>query len=158
VRPVAAALVVSVTVAAVVLLLAACGGPSSGASIAEQVQSWVRTTGLDASLRTLEADGQRARVVAANTDAVGLRTVCDVLVTDALGANQNLPSPDASLTSILTAAYRAAAAAGQGCVHGSGSQHGLPERVNGELAAARAGYVKAQARVDLVELPGGAAS
>ncbi len=139
-------------------VLSACTGSPSAASIAEQVQSWVRTTGLDASLRTLEADGQRVRVVAANTGAVGLRTVCDVLVTDALSANQNLPSPDASLTSVLTAAYRAAAAAGQGCVHGSGPQHGLPARVDGELAAAQAGYVKAQARVDLVELPGGGPS
>ena len=153
----AVALVVSVALTVLALALGACGS-AGGGSIGAQVQSWVQSTALDAAVRSLEADGRRVRAVAARPDATGLRTVCDVLVTDALGANQNLPSPDPSLTSILTAAYRAAAAAGQACVHGSGTHARLSARVSDELAAAQAGYVKAQARVDLVELPAGGAS
>jgi len=136
------------------LVLVACGGPYPGATLGQQVQSWVRATGFTAAVGSLEADAARVRQVSPG-DAGGLRTVCDVLVTDALSANQNLPSPDTRLTTILTDAYRAAAAAGNGCLRAAGAASGVPSRVAADLAVARSGYIKAQARVDLLALEGG---
>ena len=153
-RPVAGALAAPATVMGATLMLASCAGGHPG-TLGQQVQSWARATGLTSALHTLEDDARRVRVVAAGADGAGLRTVCDVLVTDALSANQELPSPDAELNSILTAAYRAAVAAGDGCLRGARARRGLSSQVTGDLARAQAQYVKAQARVDLLEPPGG---
>ncbi len=65
------------------------------------------------------------------------RTDCDVLVTDALVANQNLPSPDPTLTDLLGTAYSVAGDAGHRCLTtagdgrpegavGGGADHGAP--------------------------------
>lgn len=134
-----------------------CGGAFPGTTLGQQVQSWSRTTGFAASLRTLEADGRRIAPVEAEHDPGALRTACDVLVTDALTANQNLPTPDSRLTDILTAAYAAAAAAGRDCLDAAGGGIGLT-RAASELDAASTGYVKAQARLDDIGAVGTGAS
>jgi hypothetical protein len=130
------------------LVLASCGSPYPGSTLGQQVQSWARSTGWSGSLSTLRADARRIVVVEARHDPAGVRTDCDVLVNDALSANQNLPTPDDTLTHILSAAYSAAAAAGRQCVTGAGGNGGLPARSRAALAAAASGYVKAEARVD----------
>ena len=79
------------------MVLASCGSPFPGRTLGQQVHSWATTTGLAGSLSTLRADAQRIAVVEARHDPAGVRTDCDVLVNDALSANQNLPSPDATL-------------------------------------------------------------
>jgi hypothetical protein len=112
------------------------------------VQSWARSTGWSASLSTLRADARRIAVVDARHDPAAVRTDCDVLVNDALGANQSLPTPDGMLTRILSAAYSAAASAGRQCVTGAGGNQGLSARATRELATAASGYVKAAARLD----------
>lgn len=138
------------------LALVACGAPYPGATLGQQVQSWARATGFSAAASTFDADAARVRDVGGRADPGGLRTVCDVLVTDALRANQSLPSPDGRLNDILSDAYRAAAGAGERCLHGTGVTRGLPPGVTDELAAAHSGYIKAQARVDLLGLPSSA--
>jgi hypothetical protein len=152
VRSAGAALAAPATLVGVALALVACGSPYPGATVGQQVQSWARSTGWAATIRTLDADAARVRVVSTHADAAGMRTVCDVLVTDALGANQFLPAPDIELSTILSGAYRAAVAAGEGCLRAAGAPAGLSSRVATELASAHAGYIKAQARVDLLDL------
>ncbi len=132
----------------VALVLAACGSPFPGATLGQQVHSWVSSTGLTGSLSTLRGDARRIDTVEARHDAAGLRTDCDVLVNDALSANQNLPSPDDTLTRILSAAYAAASAAGRHCLNGAAGNRALLTRAADELATAEEGYVKAQARLD----------
>jgi hypothetical protein len=147
---VAAALAVAVTVAS-------CGSPYPGSTLGQQVRSWARTTGLAASLQALQADGGRLPRVEAEHDPAAVRTACDVLVQDALAANQNLPAPDARLTSVLSAAYAAAAAAGRDCLRSAGGGAGLAASAT-ELSRAATGYVKAQARLDDLDATGSGAS
>jgi hypothetical protein len=130
------------------LALVACGGPYPGKTLGEQVQSWARMNGLSGTLDTLGGDARRIAEVEGRHDPTVLRTDCDVLVNDALGANQNLPTPDDRLTQILSAAYSAASAAGRNCLTGAGGDHALLARSAAELATASSGYVKAQARLD----------
>jgi len=96
--------------------------------------------------------------------AAVLRTDCDVLVVDALSANQNLPTPDSQLTEVLSNTYSSAANAGRDCLCAAGG-HVCPPGVRGranllrlsadETSAAQRGLIKAEARVDLLEVEAG---
>jgi hypothetical protein len=130
------------------LTLVGCGSPYPGRTLGAQVQSWATTNGLTGSLDTLGGDARRIAEVEGRHDPTVLRTDCDVLVNDALGANQSLPTPDDMLTKILSAAYSAASAAGRNCLTGAGGDHALLARSSAELTTASSGYVKAQARLD----------
>jgi hypothetical protein len=135
-------------------MLASCGSPFPGATLGQQVRSWATSTGLTASLSALREDARRIAAVEARHDRAGVRTDCDVLVNDALSANQNLPSPDPTLTRILSSAYAAATAAGRHCLTGAQGNQALLTRSANELAAAASGYVKAQARLDALNATG----
>jgi len=138
----------AVALAAGLLAVAGCAAtPYPGATLGQQVGSWASSTDFAASLQTLRADARRVARLEAAGDPAALRTGCDVLVNDALSANQNLPTPDGTLTTVLTAAYQAAAAGGRACAEGAGGP-AARARVRGELAAAAADYVAAQARMD----------
>jgi len=137
--------------------LSSCGNPYAGATLGQQVQSWMRSTSFASGLRTLQADGRRIPEVEVEHDPAAVRTACDVLVTDALSANQNLPSPDAMLNTILAAAYGHAAAAGRQCLDSAGGGAGLL-RAAADLAAADRGYVAAEARLDDIDAPVSAGS
>jgi hypothetical protein len=132
--------------------LASCGSPFPGRTLGQQVHAWATTTGLAASLSTLRGDARRIAAVESRRDPAGVRTDCDVLVNDALTANQNLPSPDATLTGILSAAYASAAAGGRHCLSGAGDT--ALRRSAAELATAASGYVKAEARLDALDATG----
>lgn len=149
-----AVLVVPVTVVGAGLLLGACGNPYPGKTVGQQVQSWESATSFPASLSALEGDATRIDTLETRHDPAALRTGCDVLVTDALSANQNLPTPDDQLTSILSAAYTAAAVAGRDCLRGASGDAVLLARSAAGRATAQAGYIKAQARVDALTTPG----
>jgi hypothetical protein len=140
---------VALTVAAG-LVLAACGSPYAGSTVGAQVQSWIEMTGFAASLHALRGDASRIAVIETRHDVGALRTDCDVLVDDALGANQNLPAPDDPLTRILSSAYSAAADAGRRCAS-AGTGAGWP-RVEEDLSGAASGYIKAQARLDALNV------
>ncbi len=136
------------------LSLASCGSPFPGRTLGQQVHSWATTTGLAASLTTFRGDARRVTTVEARHDAAGLRTDCDVLVNDALSANQNLPSPDDTLTRILSGAYASASAGGRHCLTGAGGDRSLLTRSAAELVTAQSGYVKAEARIDALGATG----
>jgi hypothetical protein len=136
------------------LLLVGCGSAHPGATVGAQVQSWVRASGFAAALGTLRADARRIGTVEERRDTKALHTDCDVLVDDALGANQQLPTPDAELTRLLAAAYASAASAGRRCSGVAGHDSAGLAPVNAGLAQAQSGYVKAEARVDAVEQAG----
>jgi hypothetical protein len=128
--------------------LAACGVGSS--SLGQQVQSWGSSTGFSGTLRQLRADLRRVGSV--STDAAGQRrTVCDVLVTDALAANQQLPTPDHALTALLSLAYGSAAASGRACFSGAP----LASAQSGATTASTQ-LVQAEARYDALTSPLGA--
>jgi len=139
-------------------VLVACGSPYPGRTLGQQVQSWATTNGLSGSLDALSRDARRITEVEGRHDPAVVRTDCDVLVNDALGANQNLPTPDDMLTKILSTAYAAASAAGRNCLTGAGGDQGLLARSAAELATASSGYVKAQARLDALGATGPALS
>jgi hypothetical protein len=137
-----------------VVVLTSCGSPYPGATLGQQVHSWATTTGLAGSLSTLRADARRVAAVEAAHDPAAVRTDCDVLVNDALSANQNLPSPDDTLTTVLSAAYASAAAGGHDCLVGAGGDGASLRRSHDELAQAASGYVKAEARLDALGATG----
>jgi hypothetical protein len=150
--------VLLVAAGAMALVLASCGSPFPGRTLGQQVHSWATMTGLATSLSTLHTDARRIATLEARHDPTGVRTDCDVIVNDALSANQNLPSPDPVLTGILSAAYASASAAGRNCLMGAGGNQALLTRSKAELAAAASGYVKAQARLDALGATGPASS
>jgi hypothetical protein len=130
------------------MVLAACGSPFPGTTLKQQVRSWAQSTGFATTVDTLQSDARRVAMVEAGRDPGALRTDCDVLVNDALGANQNLPSPDEQLTMLLSAAYTSAADAGHQCLRAAGGDAGALARASSDLAAAQSGYIRAQARID----------
>jgi len=166
-RRVAALIALSATVA-FPIVLAACGSPYAGSNVGQQVQSWVNSSPdpkFSTAMSTLQGDLRRITEVQAIHNDAALRTDCDVLVTDALSANQNLPTPDSDLTDVLSSAYSAAGEAGKDCLCAAGG-HPCPAGVHGranlldhsaaERSKANRGFIEAEARVDLlVVLSGG---
>ncbi len=141
------------------LALLGCGSPYGGGTPAQQVTSWSASTGFLSTLARLRADLARMADLSSTTPPTPastgqrarggvLRTVCDVLVTDSLAANEQLPAPDASLTSALSDAYDHAGAAGHDCFHGAAGDRALLARAGRERVAALAGLVRAEARYD----------
>lgn len=134
------------------------------------MQSWATSSPdpkFAAALSTLRGDISRTREAESSHDQGALRTACDVLVTDALSANQNLPAPDSNLTNLLSNAYTSAADAGKdclcaagggGCRSGAHASAGLLDRSAAESSAAERGFIAAEARFDyLTTLSGNAA-
>ncbi len=135
----------AVAVSGLGLLLAACGSTFSGTTLSQQVTSWAATAGFSASVSLLQGD--LARIDAASDTA--LTTECNVLVYDSLSANQNLPTPDPALTTLLSTAYSVAGEAGHACL--SGSSDGVRRaRSAAPRTAARRDLIKALARFDAV--------
>jgi len=140
---------VTMMVMVVGLVAAACS--SSDKTVGQQARAWAASTGWAATVRQLQGDLHRLSGLGEDTAGVR-RTVCDVLVTDALSANQQLPTPDRALTGFLSDAYTAAADAGRDCFKGS-----VPvETATARAASAAADLVRAQARYDSLTstLPG----
>jgi hypothetical protein len=161
--PAAAVLVLGLT-------LVACGSEYSGSTVAQQVQSWVRSSPdpkFAAVVSTLEGDFRKTSEAESLGDQALVRTTCDVLVTDALSANQNLPTPDTELTDLLSAVYGSAvssgqdcfcAAGGRPCARGASTHEGFLQRSRREASAALRGIVKADARVDQLTIVAGGGS
>lgn len=139
--------------------LAGCGSGPSGQSLGQQVTSWAQTTDFVSTLSTLRGDlADEAQYVTSTADKA--RTVCDVLVTDTLNANQQLPTPDPTLTGLLGKAYNAAAAAGHDCYSGAGGDTTLQADAAVQRGDALRYLIQAEARYDALTsaLPSGPAS
>jgi hypothetical protein len=142
------------------LVLAGCGTQYAGSTVAQQVESWATTSPdptFASAVSTLKGDLRHVAEAQTSSDAALLRTDCDVLVTDALSANQNLPTPDSQLTDVLSSAYASAVSAGQDCFCAAGgrpcrrgptSSGSLLKRAAQENSRAERGFIEAQARVD----------
>jgi len=141
---------VSATVPGLGLLLAACGTTYAGTTLSEQLTSWATTTGLAAAVTTLQGDIRRIDTLGNNGRAPSLKADCDVLVTDALTASQNLPTPDQTLTGLLSTAYSVAGDAGHDCLSGAGDGTRLLARSATERVTAGRDLIKALARFDSV--------
>ena len=138
--------------AAPVLLAAGCAlaGCGAGGSPAQQLARWADGSGFVQTLARLRGDLARVGAPAAPG---AVRTTCDVLVTDSLTANEQLPTPDDRLTALLSSAYTAAAGAGHDCFAGAGGDAALLARAASQRDVARRDLVEAEARYDAVSSP-----
>jgi hypothetical protein len=138
-----------------VLLLAACGSTYAGSTLAQQVSSWAKSTGFSADVSTVQGDIRLVDSLSAGSQSAGsqakaIKTACAVLVQDTLTANGYLPTPDQTLTDLLSTAYSKAGAAGHDCYSGAGHENDLLSRSAAERVTARRDLIKALARFDLV--------
>lgn len=156
--------------AAAICWLGGCGSQYAGSTLGQQVQSWATTSPdpkFASALSTLRSDISRLATAEASNERSVLRTACDVLITDALSANQNLPTPDSELSDLLSRAYTYAADSGRDCLcasGGGGCRAGEPsgtqllDRSEAEGSAAERGFISAEARFDfLTTFSGGSA-
>jgi hypothetical protein len=127
---------------------AACGSAYPGATLSDQLSGWAKATGFTGAVSQIQGDLRRVAPYRPGPEAGAWKTDCDVLVTDALTANQNLPSPDQRLTDQLSAAYSQAGSAGHDCLNGV-SGVGLT-RFDAERTTAARDLIKALARYDSV--------
>jgi hypothetical protein len=135
------------------LVLTACGHTFSGNTLAQQVTSWATSSSPTFSASVSEIAGDIRRIDAAENDPASLPADCDLLVTDALTANQNLPAPDQTLTDLLATAYSDAGDAGHECVAGARAGAVRRARSAADRSAARRELIKAMARFDAVTTP-----
>lgn len=128
-------------------LLAACGNGSP--SMAQQVTSWAQSTDFTSTLTTVRGDlAAEAQYAALGAPATHARTVCDVLVTDTLHANEQLPTPDATLTGLLGRAYAAAGASGHDCYDAAGADSPQLASAAAQRSSALSLLIEAEARYD----------
>jgi hypothetical protein len=137
-----------VALAGLGFVLSACGGTGSGKTLDAQVTNWASTAGFSASVSHLQADLRQIDAGAGRPATIA--TYCTVLVTDALIANGNLPTPDQSLTNLLSTAYSEAGDAGHDCAKGAGSGSRLLSRSTAERVKTRMDLIRALARFDAV--------
>ena len=110
----------------VIFLLAACGSSAEVNSVMSDQSSastssnfaawWVGATNGD--FTRWQDDSTAIRAAAAANDTAGVQAGCGLLSVDALNFEGHLPSPDARVTSELTAAAEAATASGASCTSG----------------------------------------
>ncbi len=96
------------------LVLTSCAGADQEGSAAHQMSVWVSGTGFGQDIGTLVADNARVpKDVANGTGAV--HAACSTLLNDAEMANTELPSPDPTVTDLLTRAYGLEGTAANDC-------------------------------------------
>jgi hypothetical protein len=159
------ALGLSTTAVVVALALGACDSTYPGATVGQQVHSWATTSPdpkFGSARATLQNDLKDVALLEAQGNYGALKAECDALVTDALEANQNLPTPDSKLTNLLSSTYNSAVASGQDCFcaaggtpcrDGAGSKDAYLARSAREAAATERGLISAEARVDELSSP-----
>lgn len=96
----------TVVVAVGVVAFATYGHGGSSGTSSQRLESWVSSTQLGQDIGTLEGDGRNvARALAHHKGTTGVRTVCAAMANDAQTFNDQLPSPDVSVTQLLARAY-----------------------------------------------------
>ncbi|MHB8594463.1 MAG: hypothetical protein ACYDB3_09070 [Acidimicrobiales bacterium] len=138
-------------------VVSSCGGAYGGATVGQQVASWARESNLSSALGAIRADMSRISTMTDAAHAAAMRTDCDVLVTDTLAANEQLPTPDDLLTTLLSMAYASAASAGHDCFSRAGEAGARLARSADERRRATTELIQAEARYDALTstLPGG---
>jgi hypothetical protein len=100
--------------------LSACAGADQEGSPAHRMSVWVSGTGFGGDIGTLVADNARIAKVAPNGSGA-LHAACSTMINDAEMANSSLPSPDPTVTDLLTQAYGLEGTAGNDCYDGASS-------------------------------------
>ena len=96
-----ALLVVAIGVVAFVSL-----GDGATGTPTQRLQSWVSSTRLGQDIGTLEGDGASVRkALSAHAGMTALHTVCAAMANAAQTYNDDLPSPDTTVTQLLARAY-----------------------------------------------------
>ena len=108
------------------LTLTSCAGEDQEGSSSHRMSVWVSGTGFGDDVGTLVADNARIAKVAPN-GAGALHAACSTMINDAEMANSNLPSPDPTVTDLLTQAYGLEGTAGNDCYNGDTSHTLLVE-------------------------------
>ena len=140
---------VLVAVAVVAFVVAGSRGPTG--TPAQQLHTWVANTQLGQSIGVLAADDHDvAKALAAHQDTNALHTVCAVLYQEAQTANDNLPSPDTTVTQTLAHAYRLEYDAGQACYRGAGGNAALLAESAADRSRAITLFHRVLSRVALV--------
>jgi hypothetical protein len=103
-----------VLVLAAALTLTSCAGADQQGSPSHRMSVWVSGTSFGADIGTLVADNARIAKVAPNGTGA-LHAACSTMVNDAEMANSSLPSPDPTVTDLLTQAYGLEGTAGNDC-------------------------------------------
>ncbi len=100
------------------LALSACGGPPP--SPAAQLRSWVQTSSVSSSMAALEADSSQVKADRAAGKWGNVQLDCVAFGVDASKVEATLPSPNASVTAKLHAAYHSAMVYAEACVKNKG--------------------------------------
>jgi hypothetical protein len=119
-------LAASLLLVLVALGLSACAGADQEGSPAHRVSVWVNGTGFGGDIGTLVADNARIAKVAPNGSGA-LHAACSTMINDAEMANSSLPSPDPTVTDLLTQAYGLEGTAGNDCYNGASDPKLLDE-------------------------------
>jgi hypothetical protein len=109
-----APLVPLVLVLTAALTLTSCAGADQEGSPSHRMSVWVSGTTFGADIGTLVADNARIAKVAPNGTGA-LHAACSTMINDAEMANSSLPSPDPTVTDLLTQAYGLEGTAGNDC-------------------------------------------
>ncbi len=124
-----------VTALVAAVLVSGCAGQEQSGTPAARVTTWVRGAGGGTAIGTVAVDSRNVDQALAHHDPpASIRTVCALLTNDAETAIGNLPTPDATLTGALNAAFEDAAAAGDDCYQGAGGDPRLLARSASERA------------------------
>ncbi len=125
----------------------ACSSQYNG-TLAQQVNEWSTMTQFPSEATALQNDFRNFNALGAHPAPGVLRTYCDVMVTDALNANQNLPAPDDQVTDVLGDAYNLFGESGRNCLSGANGNAALLARAERQRIAAAHQLIKARAVID----------
>lgn len=136
--------------AAAVVAFVTLGHGTSGTP-AQQLQSWVSSTSLGQDVGTLEGDGAAVhKALSEHKSIAAVHTVCAVMADDAQTYNDELPSPDLTLTQLLAHAYGLEYDAAESCYRAPASGSTLLAASARDRAQAVALFQRALRRVRLV--------
>jgi len=141
------------TAALVVLLgagAASCAGEDQMGSPAHRLSVWVRGTGLGEDIGTLVADNARIpKVVPNGTKAV--HAACGTMEDDADTANDELPTPDPTVTDWLSSAYGLEGTAATDCYNAGSTNKKLLAKAEASAKQADMLYERALIRIQSID-------
>jgi hypothetical protein len=141
----------AVVVAAGIVAFVSYGHGGSSGTAAQQLQSWVSSTQLGQDIGTLQDDGMNvARALHDHKDATAVRTICAAMANDAQTFNEQLPSPDSSITQLLARAYGLDYDAAEACYKAGTANRSLLAQASGDRAKASGLFVRVLDRVGSV--------
>jgi hypothetical protein len=140
--------------AALVVLLgagaASCAGEDQMGSPAHRLSVWVRGTGLGEDIGTLVADNARIpKVVPNGTKAV--HAACGTMEDDADTANDELPTPDPTVTDWLSSAYGLEGTAATDCYNAGSTNKKLLAKAESSAKQADMLYERALIRIQSID-------